>query len=66
MSEFTPVGQVEMIAAYQKLLLARTSAVSEDDKAAAEDDLAHYLRMLAAGRIQEWFASRRICAGDTE
>lgn len=50
--------QIDMIAAYQRLLAAQRDAETGEERQAADDDLAHFLRMLAAGRIQEWFANR--------
>lgn len=57
----TPVSQVEMIAEYQRLLKAQADAhASKDAEAidAADHDLAHFIRMNAANRLQEYFASR--------
>ena len=56
----TKVSQLEMVAAYKRLLDARAAAKTTEEIEAAQDDLAHYLRMLGTGRIQEWFANRTV------
>lgn len=60
MSEFARIGHAEMLAAYQRLLEAQRTAQTPEDREAADDDLTHYLRMMAAGRLPEWFASRQV------
>ena len=51
--------KIALATTYRQLLDAQLTAQSDDDRQAADDDLAHFIRMLAAGRIQEWFASRQ-------
>jgi hypothetical protein len=60
-SDFQKPSQTDMIAAFKRLLDAQAIAHASRDAEgfeAATDDLGHFLRMLNAGRIGEWFASR--------
>jgi hypothetical protein len=59
MSEFVRASQLDIIAAYQRLLAAISDSTNTDDHDAAVEDLGHFLCMNGAGRIQEWFANRK-------
>jgi hypothetical protein len=59
MSEFVRASQLDIIAAYQRLLAAIEHSNNAEDHDAAVEDLGHFLRMNGAGRIQEWFANRK-------
>lgn len=55
-------GQSDFIREMQRLMEAQRVAIQSKDPVAIEDaaaDLTHLLRMNAAGRLQEYFASRQ-------
>lgn len=47
-------GQSEFIAICQRLHDAQLAAVTPEEREAADADFSHFLRMNAAGRLQEW------------
>lgn len=51
-------AQSDFIQAAQRLHAAQLAATTPDEREAADADFSHFLRMSAAGRLQEWFASR--------
>lgn len=58
MSDFERVSQPELIAAYRKLIEARASCKTDEEREAAQYELTQFIKYLAAGRLQEWFSSR--------
>lgn len=58
MSDLERLGQSDFIGICQQLHAAQLAATSDDEREAADADLSHFLRMSAAGRLQEWIASR--------
>lgn len=45
------------VAACERLHAAQLAAKTPDEREAADADLSHLLRMNAAGRLDEWYAS---------
>lgn len=62
MSEPERPGQSEFILAAQRLHAAQIAAATPDEREAADADLSHFLRMAAAGRLQEWCNSRGLAS----
>ncbi len=58
MSEFTSPSQADFIAICQRLHAAQRAASTPDEREAADEEFSHFLRMNAAGRLDEWLASR--------
>lgn len=53
------IGDSDFIREIQRIHQAQLSAQNADERAAANDDMTHLLRMNAAGRLEEYFASRK-------
>lgn len=53
------IGESEFMREIQRLHKAQVFAQSAEERQAANDDMAHLLRMNAAGRLDEYFASRK-------
>lgn len=47
----------DFIATCQRLHAAQLSAQTPEEREAADADFGHFLRMSAAGRLDEWYAS---------
>lgn len=56
MSEMERPGQSDFIAIYQRLLDAQMAASTPEERESADADFSHFLRMNAAGRLDEWIA----------
>jgi hypothetical protein len=65
MSEPERPGQSEFILTAQRLHAAQLAATTPEEREAADHDLSHFIRMSAAGRLQEWYASHGESHGDT-
>ncbi len=48
----------------QRLHEVQKAASTPDERAAANDDLAHFLRLNGQGRLSEWFDARSAAAND--
>jgi hypothetical protein len=69
MSEFQRAVGVDILREYQRLLAAQQSAHDAHDEEAieaADHDMSHFLRMNAAGRMQEYMASRKASANHAQ
>jgi hypothetical protein len=65
-TDFQRVSQTDMIAAFKTLLDAQQKAVAARDAEAheaADHEMSMFLRMMNAGRLQEWFATRAARTG---
>lgn len=59
MSDLVRPGHPDFIAEAQRLLAAIQAATSDEDRSHAEHELTVFLRLNGAGRLQEWFDSRK-------
>jgi hypothetical protein len=59
MSEPERIGQSSFIAICSRLSAAQRSATTPEERDAADHEMAHFLKMNGAGRLQEWIDSRR-------
>ncbi len=58
MTDFTRPSQGDFIRIMQRLHAAQLKAETPDAREAADEEMSHFLRMNAAGRLDEWLASR--------
>ena len=57
-ADLTRPGQSDFIRELLRLNSAQVTASTPDEREAADDDLAHFLRLNGQGRLQEWFDSK--------
>lgn len=52
------IGLSDALQEMHRLHKAQIAATTDEERDAADHDFAHFLRMNAAGRLQEYFANR--------